>query len=88
MESIFLRHLITGEEIFKCRNLISSKTKDACLLGAVHMRLASPANRADLCHENVFSLRYRDYFMVDECVRFLFTSCEGSLNERVSAANE
>ena len=32
--------------------------------------------------------RYRDYFMVGECVRFLFTSCEGSLNERVSAANE
>ena len=30
----------------------------------------------------------RDYFMVGECVRFLFTSCEGSLNERVSAANE
>ena len=24
----------------------------------------------------------RDYFMVGECVRFLFTSCEGSLNER------
>ena len=33
-------------------------------------------------------LIYRDYFMVGECVRFLFTSCEGSLNERVSAANE
>ena len=31
---------------------------------------------------------YRDYFMVGECVRFLLTSCEGSLNERVSAANE
>ena len=31
---------------------------------------------------------YRDYFMVGECVRFLFTSCEGSLNEGVSAANE
>ena len=31
---------------------------------------------------------YRDYFMVGECVQFLFTSCEGSLNERVSAANE
>ena len=31
---------------------------------------------------------FRDYFMVGECVRFLFTSCEGSLNERVSAANE
>ena len=31
---------------------------------------------------------YRDYFMVGECVRFLFTSCEGSLNERVSTANE
>ena len=31
---------------------------------------------------------YRDYFMVGECVRFLFTSCEGSLSERVSAANE
>ena len=31
---------------------------------------------------------YRDYFMVGEYVRFLFTSCEGSLNERVSAANE
>ena len=30
---------------------------------------------------------YRDYFMVGECVRFLFTSCERSLNERVSAAN-
>ena len=30
----------------------------------------------------------RDYFMVGECIRFLFTSCEGSLNERVSAANE
>ena len=30
----------------------------------------------------------RDYFMVGECVRFLFTSCEGSLDERVSAANE
>ena len=25
----------------------------------------------------------RDYFMVSECVRFLFTSCEGSSNERV-----
>ena len=24
--------------------------------------------------------------MVGECVRFLFTSCEGSLNERVSAS--
>ena len=33
-------------------------------------------------------VRYRDYFMVGECVQFLFTSCEGSLNERVSAANE
>ena len=32
--------------------------------------------------------RNRDYFMVAECVRFLFTSCERSLNERVSAANE
>ena len=32
--------------------------------------------------------RYRDYFMVGESVRFFFTSCEGSLNERVSAANE
>ena len=32
--------------------------------------------------------RYRDYFMIGERVRFLFTSCEGSLNERVSAANE
>ena len=31
---------------------------------------------------------HRDYFIVGECVRFLFTSCEGSLNERVSAANE
>ena len=31
---------------------------------------------------------HRDYFMVGECVRFLFTSCEGSLNERISAANE
>ena len=31
---------------------------------------------------------YRDYFMVGECERFLFTSCERSLNERVSAANE
>ena len=30
----------------------------------------------------------RDYFTVGECVRFLFTSCDGSLNERVSAANE
>ena len=29
----------------------------------------------------------RDYFMVGECVRFVFMSCEGSLNERVSAAN-
>ena len=29
---------------------------------------------------------YRDYFMVGECVRFLFTSCEGLLNERVSLA--
>ena len=29
---------------------------------------------------------YRDYFMVGECIRFLFTSCEGSLNERVSLA--
>ena len=31
------------------------------------------------------------YFMVGECVRFLFTSCdtcERSLNKRVSAANE
>ena len=28
------------------------------------------------------SVLYRDYFMVGECVRFLFTSCEGSLNER------
>ena len=31
---------------------------------------------------------YRDSFMVGECVRFLFTSCERSLNERVRAANE
>ena len=31
---------------------------------------------------------YRDYLMVGECVRFLFTSCEGSLDERVSAVNE
>ena len=36
----------------------------------------------------IFDLIHRDYFMVGECVRFLFTSCEGSLNERVSAANE
>ena len=35
-----------------------------------------------------FAFVYRDYLMVGECVRFLFTSCEGSLNERVSAANE
>ena len=34
------------------------------------------------------AILYRDYFMVGECVRFLFTSCEGSLDERVSAANE
>ena len=26
----------------------------------------------------------RDYFMVGECVRFLSTSCEGSLDGRVS----
>ena len=26
--------------------------------------------------------------MVGECVRFLFTSCEGLLNERVNAAND
>ena len=32
--------------------------------------------------------RNRDYFVVGECVQFLFTSCEGSLNEQVSAANE
>ena len=31
---------------------------------------------------------HRDYFVVGECLRFLFTSCKGSLNERVSAANE
>ena len=31
---------------------------------------------------------YRDYFMVGECIRFLITSCEESLDERVSAANE
>ena len=37
---------------------------------------------------STFTCTYRDYFMVGECVRFLFTSCEGSLNERVSAANE
>ena len=36
----------------------------------------------------VYICIYRDYFMVGECVRFLFTSCERSLNERVSAANE
>ena len=29
----------------------------------------------------VVKLGNRDYFMVGECVRFLFTSCEGSLNE-------
>ena len=29
-----------------------------------------------------------DYFMVGECVRFLSTSCEGSLDGRVSAANK
>ena len=34
------------------------------------------------------AILYRDYFLVGECVRFLFTSCEGSLDERVSAANE
>ena len=43
------------------------------------------AGHHDGDHQHV---RYRDYFMVGECVRFLFTSCEGSLNERVSAANE
>ena len=37
---------------------------------------------------HILCLINRDYFMVGECVRFLFTSCEGSLNERVSAANE
>ena len=35
-----------------------------------------------------FNTVHRDYFMVGECVRFLFTSCERLLNERVSAANE
>ena len=30
----------------------------------------------------------RDYFMVGECVRFLFTSCERLLSERLSALNE
>ena len=30
----------------------------------------------------------RDYCMVGECVRFLCTSCERLLNERVTAANE
>ena len=34
------------------------------------------------------ALVYRDYWMVGECVRFLCTSCERLLNERVSAANE
>ena len=48
--------------------------------GLVHLRYI-PTLTAVLYH-------YRDYFMVGECVRFLFTSCEGSLNERVSAANE
>ena len=38
--------------------------------------------------EKLRSITNRDYFMVGECVGFLFTSCEGSLNERVSAANE
>ena len=37
---------------------------------------------------NISSIINRDYFMVGECVRFLFTSSERSLNERVSAANE
>ena len=37
---------------------------------------------------NTISTRYRDYFMENARVRFLFTSCVVSENERVSAANE
>ena len=33
---------------------------------------------------SMYRFENRDYFMVGECVRFLFTSCEGSLNERVA----
>ena len=42
-----------------------------------------------MCLSHIIS---RDYFMVGECVRFLFTSCEGSVkrtserSERVSLA--
>ena len=38
----------------------------------------------------IINKRYitRDFLIVGECVRFLFTTCEGSLDERVSAANE
>ena len=45
-------------------------------------------NRCALVTKASTKISNRDYFMAGECVRFLFTSCEGSLNERVSAANE
>ena len=55
-----------------------------------YLKLYSPPHS---CPAEDFSctdtgLVHREYFMVGECVRFLFTSCERSLNEQVSAANE
>ncbi len=53
------------------------------LTGHMHMMKTSP--KAPYSSNWMIN---RDYFTVGECVRFLFTSCDGSLNERVSAANE
>ena len=46
---------------------------------------------AALCVSAISHIHYyinRNYFMVGECVRFLFTSCEGSFNKRTSERSE
>ena len=60
--SFFLLTLYTNSNYFgmhcKLTEIISAKITQAVLireLGAVHMSRASPANRADLSHENLFN---------------------------------
>ena len=51
-------------------------------------RLAATCALLAVCKFRQYQADQREYIAVGECVQFLFTSCEGSLNERVSAANE
>ena len=75
-----LKNIMTGVNAEESVDVDEARAKGEKILASM---AGQPVNTYSFKRKD-----HRDYFMVGECVRFLFTSCEGSLNERVSAANE